>query len=612
MNDRSTPDSRAASVSGVVNAPTPLPAPSAPVRLLALVARRRTAEVGLLLLPPLLVVLHSVLTQARSPLWLWAVAMAALALGLIGLRLSFRHTPWADDGAAWVRRWQRRIVLGAGLAGLAWSAPTWGLRLLGPAPPLAWSTTFYIALCGVTTGAAVYLPAVRSAFTVYALGIWLPAALATPWMFGSAWPVVLAFSLLFLLVSLQHGRGTHGFLLQQIRLEDESQQLSQRFRQAKERAEAAVREKNRFLATASHDLRQPVHAMGLLAHAIAQRNRDPALEPLLHDLRHGLGSLNLMFNALLDLSRSEAATAPAPRLNVALAPLVQEVAVLFREQALQRGLRLRVHLPRNTSAPVVLADPALLRQALVNLVHNALRYTLRGGVLVGVRARGGSWQIEVVDTGPGIGATEQSHIFEPYYRGATPPAESTDAAGHGLGLAVVARCARIMDGTLALRSRPGHGSRFCLRLPKPAAAFDGVLHWPDASANPSAPRLQLNGRCLVLDDEPQVRGAWGAVLGSWGLEARCVGDEAEALRLIDAGFLPAVIFCDQRLGTGRSGFAVLRNLLARCPEASGAMVSGELDSPELAQAEDEGYTVLRKPLDPAALQAVLQAWLGGR
>ena len=582
------------------------------MRLLALVARRRTAEVGLLLLPPLLAALHGALTHQRSPLWLWVAAMAALALGLTGMRLAFRRTPWAEDEAAWVRRWQRRIALGAALAGLAWSAPAWGLRGLGAAPPLEWSTTFYIALCGVTTGAAVYLPAVRTAFTGYALGIWLPAALATPWMFGSSWPVVLAFSLLFLLVSLEHGRGTHRFLLQQIRLEDESLQLSQRFRQAKERAEAAVQEKNRFLATASHDLRQPVHAMGLLAHAIAQRNRDPALEPLLHDLRHGLGSLNLMFNALLDLSRSEAATTPAPRLNVALAPLVQEVAVLFREQALQRGLHLRVHLPRHTPAPVVLADPALLRQALVNLVHNALRYTRRGGVLIGVRARAGGWQIEVVDSGPGIGAAEQSHIFEPYYRGATPPAEAADAAGHGLGLAVVPRCARLMDGTLALRSRPGHGSRFSLRLPRPAAGLDAVLPWPSAPAGESAARLQLSGRCLVLDDEPQVRGAWAALLGSWGLEARCVGDEAEANRVIDAGFLPAVIFCDQRLGSGRSGFAVLRRLLARCPEASGAMVSGELDSPELAQAEDEGYTVLRKPLDPAALQAVLQAWLGGR
>jgi DNA-binding NtrC family response regulator len=119
----------------------------------------------------------------------------------------------------------------------------------------------------------------------------------------------------------------------------------------------------------------------------------------------------------------------------------------------------------------------------------------------------------------------------------------------------------------------------------------------------------LNGRCLVLDDDRQVLTAWHAMLESWGVDARFASTAAEAFGHLDRGFVPAAIFCDQRLRSGESGFDILRELLARCPGASGAMVSGELHSAELMQAEDEGYLVLRKPLDLLALHAVLDNWL---
>ena len=120
---------------------------------------------------------------------------------------------------------------------------------------------------------------------------------------------------------------------------------------------------------------------------------------------------------------------------------------------------------------------------------------------------------------------------------------------------------------------------------------------------------RLNGRCLVLDDDPQVIGAWTALLDSWGVEGRYAANAGEAMQHLDTGFTPEAIFCDQRLRSGESGFDILRALLARCPMASGAMVSGEINSPELQEAQDEGYLVLRKPLDTAQLHAVLSTWL---
>lgn len=377
---------------------------------------------------------------------------------------------------------------------------------------------------------------------------------------------------------------------------------------ARRQAEDALAEKNLFLATASHDLRQPVHAMSLMVEAISLRNSDPMLRPLVADLRNSMQAMNQLFNALLDLARLESGQPLGAKGAVDLNALLADVVSLFRGQASLGGLALRLRLPRGGAT--VWAEPVLLRQALANLVQNAIRYTPQGKVLVGVRARGSHWLVEVRDTGIGIAVADQDRVFSPYYRGAQ--AAPMDDAGHGLGLAVVARCAEQMGATYGLQSRAGRGSRFWLQLPAHAA------HAPANSPDPTAVRRDaiaarpLQGRCLVLDDDRQVLKAWRAMLDAWGVTAAYATTAAEAHAQLDNGFEPDAIFCDQRLRSGDSGFDVLRALLARCPAARGAMVSGEFDAPALRDAEDEGYLVLRKPVNPTELHAVLAQWLGQR
>jgi CheY-like chemotaxis protein len=178
---------------------------------------------------------------------------------------------------------------------------------------------------------------------------------------------------------------------------------------------------------------------------------------------------------------------------------------------------------------------------------------------------------------------------------------------------VVARCARMMGAEFGFRSRLGKGSRFWLQWP----ALSDNTAGPQPETAPQAPaaapvREALTGRCLVVDDDPQVLVAWRALLDSWGVNTRAAANAAEAVALLDGGFVPQAIFCDQRLRSGESGFDVLRELLARCPGASGAMISGEFDSPELLEAEAEGYIVLRKPVDPDDLHALLSTWFDHR
>lgn len=495
----------------------------------------------------------------------------------------------APEGAAallatWLRRVQALALLyGALLMGLAACA--------GPDAPFELRV---VLVCGGTLVMAARADHQSAALVVYLHFFFASLAvglLTLPWVFPQHWPYLFPLYLLFG-VFFRNARISHQFFLSNI-------DLSERFRVAKGDAEQALAVKNQFLATASHDLRQPVHAVGLLAESIALRNRDPALAGAVQNLREGVQSLQWMCNALLDLSRIEAGAVQARPQPVALAPLLREVGTLLQESARTRGLALRLRTP--PPGVRVQADPMLLRQCVVNLVHNALRYTQHGGVLLAVRRRAGHWQVEVWDTGPGVAAEERERIFAPFTRSAA--ARAADDAGYGLGLAVVARCAELMEAPLGLASRLGRGSRFWLRL---RAAPDAAAGAMDAA---TARQGHLHGRCLVVEDDPQVAAGWLQLLQDWGVQARCAADGAEALGWLEQGFAPQAILCDERLRSGESGFALLQRLQVLCPDAALAMVSGEWDSPALRQAEDEGYLVLRKPVAPQQLHDLLRQWL---
>ncbi len=483
------------------------------------------------------------------------------------------------------------------------------LPLVAQTASIEFKYLYLVTLTAIMASNGIDQAPMVSVFHRFLIGGWHMTVLMIPWSFPDHWQFLLPLTAIFGAMKYWNSSESDNFFTRLVWHEEESKRLVTVYKQANEDAARALNEKNLFLATASHDLRQPVHAMSMLVEAIGLRNHDTAIKPLLGDLKSSMNAMNQMFNSLLDLSKLEAGLLPLHADTLSLHAYLREVVELFREQAACNGLELRLRLPKHHA--FVFADPTLLRQTLVNLTHNALRYTQSGGVLIGLRKRGNAWLVEVWDTGIGIATQDEAQVFSAYYR--SELAWRLDSAGHGLGLAVVARCAKLMDAAYGVSSRMGQGSRFWLQLPAALHAPTQPATYLSTASAPEYLQIQpLEGKCLVLDDDIRVIAGWRAMLDGWGIEGRYAANAAQALSHLDAGFAPDAIFCDQRLRSGESGFEVLQALLLRCPLASGAMVSGEFNSSELTQAENDGYMVLRKPLDLNELRGILETWLPKR
>ncbi len=585
---------------------------AARVRFMQMIGSKAYPEMASVVIPPGLVWLYA-RNHDASALIGWAIATVLLALCLYKLRRTLLREIKVMPAQALLNKWEPISKNVALAGGLITSAPIF--ITLGN-PEFEFMILLYVCICALTATASTYLTPVFGAFMRFFISAWLMAVVAVVWAFPNHWYFLLPVTLLYSFIIFRHAQATYRFVLDQARLEERSAYLAEQYKLAKEQAEQALQAKSQFLTTASHDLRQPVHAMGMLIEAMQQRNQDVRMAPLLLDLNSCVRSVNLMFNSLLDLSKIEAGIARQQPMTLLLGDLLRDVATLFRQEAQGRKLQLRLRLPQQSA--YVYADPMLLRQAITNLVQNALRYTREGGVLISLRQRRGAWQIEVWDTGIGVAAGDQAQIYSPYYRHAQ--AWHMDSAGHGLGLAVVAQCVRLMCAESGLTSRLGRGSRFWVTLPTtpntpgaPAAAVTADNGFVTAPPMPTPQTndllAALEGRCLVLEDDPQINAAWAVLLDTWGVDARFATCAREAFDHLNSGFVPQAVLCDQRLRAGESGFEILQTILQRCPKAYGVMVSGEYNSPELLRAEDEGYVVLRKPVDITVLHALLARWL---
>jgi signal transduction histidine kinase/CheY-like chemotaxis protein len=364
---------------------------------------------------------------------------------------------------------------------------------------------------------------------------------------------------------------------------------------ARNAAEAANRAKSSFLAAASHDLRQPLHALGMYAQALTDRTRDAGGRQLAQRIAGSVGALEALLSALLDVSKLDAGAIVAKPRDFAIRPLLERLIDECAPEALERDLKLALVCGDR----VIRSDPVLIERILRNLIANALRYTERGGIVIGCRPRGAAFAIEVWDSGPGIPAAQRTRIFEEFYQIGNPGRDRT--RGLGLGLAIVRRLGELLGHRIELQSREGRGSVFRVVVP---AGDRATLVTEPASAPEQAG--VAGRRILVIDDEAEVRDATAGLLRQWGCDVVAVGDAASALQAYAGRAAPEAMLVDYRLGDDADGLATiaeLRKVFGRATTA--VLVSGESGEIELARIGESGVPLLHKPLPPARLRSLL-------
>ena len=522
--------------------------------------------------------------------WAGIVLYSLFRLGLYAWHLRY---PVTETNA---RPWTFVLSAGSGGAGLMWGL----ISLLFFTPDDLYTLAIIaFVLCGILTRAAQTIGAYWPAYLTFAIPCMLPFSIHCLMAGGPTLSVLGLLSLLFLLFTSSFARSIPLSLRQSIQLRMENEALVERLTRAKELAEASEHRKTRFLAAASHDLRQPIHAMGLFVPALqrlVRHARPPpqALADIADRMHSVLESMSHLLQVLMEISRLDSGVVMVRRIPCAVNPMLLQVCEVLREQARAKGLRLRF-----VKSPLwVLADPAVLHTILLNLVANAVRYSERGGVLVCARLRSGEVAIQVWDTGIGIPAQDLPHVFDEFYQASNALQTSAKSRGFGLGLSIVHRSAELLNARVDVRSRLGRGSVFSVFLPR----CETVVGTPTAAPT-TAPTAPSQG-VLVLDDDEHVVRALTHLLSAQGHMVLGAHTMREALVLAwNNGASITLIVADYHLSETCSGLQAisrLRSILER--DVPAVVITGDSSIHLMDEDVLQNITLLNKPVDLRALQ----------
>jgi signal transduction histidine kinase/CheY-like chemotaxis protein len=391
-------------------------------------------------------------------------------------------------------------------------------------------------------------------------------------------------------------------------LQDSYASLERKVEERTRQLELANSAKSRFLAAASHDLRQPLHALGLFVAQLRTATTAAERQRVVERIDTAVAMMNELFKALLDISRLDAGALTPDITEFPMARLLDRLRTTFAGTAKEAGLDFRV-VPTDAW---VRSDFVLLEQILLNLTSNAIRYAARGGVLIGCRKRGRDLRIEIWDTGPGIPDDQRQKIFSEFYRGNDPQHDRRGLGGGlGLGLAIVDRLCRLLHHPIELSSDVGRGSRFSVIVPIVAAAAHAAE--PPTPAV-SALNLATEKLIVVIDDDALALEGMGGLLRSWGCRVVAARSAAEALLgLTDAECPPDLVISDFHLSEQSTGIDAIEQLRAAFGVPIPALlVSGDISPTLLQQAQHGGYHLLHKPVDPMPLRTMLNRLLKKR
>lgn len=535
------------------------------------------------------------LQTGQTAVLVWAALLQATQLYRFVGNQRYIKTPLLERDPQRSARWHCNALT---FNALAWGAAPW---LFFPTDNAPLTALMALVLLGVSSGSMASLAPYRPALFRFILPLLFGLAAALLWQRDVTHFFLALCTLAYLYVTLRFGVQQNRLLTEALRARYEKEDLAQRLAEQVRMVERASLEKTRFFASASHDLRQPLHSLGLFGSAILARLATTPDEPLARNMMLCVDALETSFSSMLDVSKLDAGVVEVKTEPVALAEIFRRLQVSLGRQAESQGLALRFR----PGCKWVFADAALLERMLGNLVHNALKFTQTGGVAVLARTRGQAISVEVWDSGRGIEKKEVPRIFDEFYQ--VGNLERDRSKGLGMGLAIVRRIARLMDVQMQVRSRPGRGTVFRLLLPRAAAHTEKTLLDAGEGIKAASPLAGL--RVLVVDDEETVRTSTAAALRLYGLEVDVADSllQARELAARPDHRLDALI-TDFRLRNEEDGIRVAAELRALLGwKLPVLLVTGDTAPERVRQAQQSGLRVLYKPVKAHDLVQALGA-----
>lgn len=538
--------------------------------------------------------------QTGSPLaWAW-LGLRALA-HLTGDQLSRRY--YADATRAQnATRWLHRFMAFSALESTVWATGAWMLPPAGDAVLHA----LLVIIITIASSAAIYATQAWPVVVAWTVPMNLGLIAALLWQGGPAFLFMVACVVTNLGLVMHFGRRQQRHMAQTLVARFEKEDLADRLAEQVQVAQRASDAKTHFLAAASHDLRQPMHAIALFGSVLTRELAGHRLHASATRLMHAVDALGSSLDSMLDVSRLDAGAITPDIAPTPLNAVLQRLSETFTATAEERGLQLRLR-----ATPLwVRSDPQLLQRALANLVDNALKYTPHGGVLVVARLRGDAVWIDVCDTGIGIDAAHRPEIFQEFYQIDNPGRDRT--RGLGMGLSIVQRLVRLLGHEIHVDSWPGRGTRFRVVAQRALPAHDARGVQTGATAPRHAPG-SLPRHVLLVDDEDDIADAMQTVMHCVGVQLHRAADAAQAhaacAQAAHDGTPFDALICDLRLAEGADGLTLALTLRERHAGATGPLptliITGETAPEPLQRVRATGLPVLFKPVDASRLLQAL-------
>lgn len=515
-----------------------------------------------------------------------------------------RDTPLAEN-----RRWLRTVTACVLLAGVADGIAPWLFVEPGHLPLTAVLMVVMMANCA---RAAQSLRSFRAALIGHILAVMLSLIAALVHEGGRYYYFLAAFATVHMAMLLRAGMQENNELTEALTLRFENEALAARLQEQMRETERVSQEKTRFITTASHDLRQPLHAISLFGAALENQLRGTKEGVNAQRLMQAVNALSHSLETMLDVSRIDAGVVKPTLASVPLDPMLLALDHVFGPLAERKSLQLRIR----ASGLHARTDPQLLSRMVSNLIDNALKYTSHGGVLVAARQRGDRVWLEVRDTGAGIAPAQHERIYDEFYQIGNPGRDRS--LGLGIGLSIVKRLSVLLDHPIHMRSRPERGTLFRISLPhEPAPAAWRVDADASHADNDAAAVQPMPRRVLLLDDEADIRDAMTELLATWGVQLTAVGNEQEAIDAMESARANAepfeLLVCDYRLSEEANGADVGLRLRARYDAGLPLLlISGETSPERLGRVQELGLPLIAKPVDADALRHLISVMARSR